>query len=71
MQDKYLHTTISALLVIVLAKTMPIFMAVGLAFLVGIGKELYDKFVNRTRIDVWDLTADAVGLVIGGVIWTL
>lgn len=32
-------------------------MAIGVVLLVGLAKELYDKFIKRTFIDWWDIVA--------------
>lgn len=32
-------------------------MAIGVVLLVGLAKELYDKFIKRTFIDWWDMVA--------------
>ncbi|ATA83542.1 hypothetical protein [Capnocytophaga sputigena] len=32
-------------------------MAIGVVLLVGIAKELYDKYIKRTFIDWWDIVA--------------
>ena len=31
--------------------------AVGVVLLVGLGKELYDKYIKKTFIDWWDIVA--------------
>jgi hypothetical protein len=35
-------------------------MAIGVVLLVGLVKELYDKFIKRTFIDWWDIVAALV-----------
>ena len=69
--DKVYHITISAVMVIVFACFMPLWLAGMLALLVGISKECYDLYIRNNRFDPEDLFADIVGITIGGVLWML
>lgn len=58
--DKVKHFLVSAGLVILLNLIIPLWMAVAVVAILGIAKELSDK-----SVDVWDLVADATGILIG------
>lgn len=44
-----------------LGKWVAILCGFGLSFLVGVGKEVFDKYVRKTGFDKQDLLADAAG----------
>ena len=71
MNDKLLHFTVSLALVVLLSLLMPCAVAEVVTLAVGVMKELYDKYVKRTRIDVLDLVADALGAGTGLIVATL
>lgn len=58
--DKVKHFLVSAGLVILLNLILPLWLAVAVVAILGIAKELSDK-----SVDVWDLVADATGILIG------
>lgn len=72
--DKVLHFAASFIIVALVAltlygvadlpKVMSIVCALGVAFICGVGKELYDKFIRKTGFDTSDLIADAIGAVL-------
>lgn len=61
--DKILHFLISAFLVTVAMSLISnILVSALIVLLIGIGKELYDKFINKTEFSVSDLIADVLGI---------
>lgn len=63
-QDGWLHILVSALLMVALGWVRPIWIAMLLVLLVGLGKELYDATGKGTAS--WhDVICDVVGIVIG------
>lgn len=66
--DKKLHFLVSALLTEIFYDVgIPLWIAMLITLGIGIGKELYDKYVKKTMFDVKDLIADIVGILIGGI----
>lgn len=64
--DGLLHIVCSALIVGVAGVFMPLWAAVLVAALVGVGKEVvYDRMLGKGTFDRKDLLADAVGIIIG------
>ena len=64
--DGLLHIVCSALIVGVAGVLMPLWAAVLVAALVGVGKEVvYDRMLGKGTFDRKDLLADAVGIIIG------
>nr|DAJ66094.1 MAG TPA: putative periplasmic lipoprotein [Caudoviricetes sp.] len=63
--DKLLHSMVGNTIFVVAFITAYLFyslwialaMAIGVVLLVGLAKELYDKFIKRTFIDWWDIVA--------------
>lgn len=66
--DKYLHVFISTLLVIIFLQWFSLFFASVLAGLLGIIKELFDKFFRQEKFDFKDLAADLAGIFLGIII---
>lgn len=53
-------------MVVVLNLILPLWVAVLVAALVGVGKEVvWDKLMKKGTFDKKDLIADAVGIIIG------
>lgn len=63
--DKLLHSMVGNTIFVVAFITAYLFyslwaalaMAIGVVLLVGLVKELYDKYIKRTFIDWWDIVA--------------
>lgn len=52
MTDKYLHCTISAILVISVSIFLPIWAAILITLIIGIGKEyVIDLWIRKTKAD--------------------
>ena len=66
--DKELHCIVSMILVSLLSIILPLMLAVLITFVIGIMKELYDKYIKRTLFDVYDLYADVIGITIQGML---
>ena len=64
-KDKIKHIIISAILVIIFYLFLPLYLACIFTFLIGLGKEFYDKYIHKTYIDKWDLVADIIGIIVG------
>lgn len=37
---------------------------IACAILVGVAKEFYDLYIKKSKFSVWDLVADAVGIIV-------
>ena len=44
---------------------MDLWLAILIVICVGIGKELYDKFTNKTEFSAKDLICDIIGIIFG------
>lgn len=72
--DKVLHFVCSFVIVALvdltlygvadLSKVVSIVCALAVAFLCGVGKEIFDKYVRKTGFNKQDLMADAIGAVL-------
>ena len=73
--DKLLHVQTN-FIVVTLASIWSLWLAVAIAVVLSIGKEVFDYFRYGREVDnfktmvIGDLIADAVGIV-GGIIWNL
>lgn len=75
--DKVLHfaasfviTALAALLLFGVAglpKAAAIAIALAIAAVAGVGKELFDKYVRKTGFDKQDLMADGIGAVLAAI----
>ena len=63
--DKYKHLVASAIITVALNLFLPWWIAGGIAFAIGVGKEIYDKLSGRGRAEWGDLFADIIGVLIG------
>jgi VanZ family protein len=67
--DKLKHIGVSFLIMVALSVIhIPLLWAALATFTIGLAKELYDKYIQKTFIDVFDLIADIAGIV-AGFIW--
>ena len=66
--DKWLHLLISAILLVILAVNLSLVAACAIVFVLGMLKELYDKF-NHKPFSVDDIFADLAGILIGSGIY--
>lgn len=65
-QDGLLHIICSSILVGVFDLFLPLWIAVVIAAVIGIAKEVFwDKLLKKGTFDKKDLVADALGIVIG------
>ena len=69
--DLMLHAAISAVLAIILSYYLSWIGAVFIVLSLGVAKELFDFHVRRKCVSADDLKADAVGVMIGTVIFAL
>lgn len=64
--DGLKHVIASNVMVVVLNLILPLWVAVLVAALAGVGKEVvWDKLMKKGTFDKKDLIADAVGIIIG------
>lgn len=56
--DKFLHFSFSF---IIASFFLNPFVVLGVVFAVNFGKELFDKYVKKTKFDIWDLVAGLAG----------
>ena len=69
MTDKYLHCIISAVLVILLSIFLPIWSAILITLIIGMGKEyIIDLWLRKTKADWYDILADCAGILIGSLL---
>lgn len=65
-KDGLLHIVCSAVITFVLNLIMPLWIAVLITAIIGIGKEIvYDKMLGKGTFYKKDLICDAIGIVIG------
>lgn len=65
-QDGLLHILCSIIIVSLADLVLPLWIAVIIAALIGLGKEfIYDKWMGKGTFDKKDLVADFVGIIIG------
>lgn len=64
--DGLKHVIASNVMVVVLNLILPLWVAVLVAALAGVGREVvWDKLMKKGTFDKKDLIADAVGIIIG------
>lgn len=64
-EDKLKHVVVSAVIATVLSLFFPWWVAGGMTFAVGVGKEVYDMVSGKGCSEWEDLLADVVGILIG------
>lgn len=69
--DKLLHFSISALLTVLFSLLAGFVWGTLIVITIGIGKELWDRYIRDKVFSIPDLMADGSGIVIGLVIFTL
>lgn len=69
--DKLLHFSISAVLTVLLSLLIGFEVATLIVIAIGVGKELWDRYIRDKVFSVPDLIADGSGIVIGLVIFSL
>jgi len=60
--EKYVHAAVSFLLFFFFLFWYHIIFALVFSFLVGVFKELFDKFIRKTKFDVFDILANVTGI---------
>ena len=63
--DKYMHIVVSAIIAVSLNIILPWWIAALFTLLIGIGKELYDKYSGKGCAEYKDLLCDLFGILIG------
>lgn len=71
MKDKFLHFFASMIGVMVLNIYLEINLAMGIAFLLGALKEVYDWKIKKTKFDISDIAADIGGILVGAILLQL
>lgn len=65
--DKLLHVETSAIIVVLISLLLPIWVAAIITLLIGVGKEIWDKYHNGTP--EWkDILADVIGIGFGSLV---
>jgi Na+-translocating ferredoxin:NAD+ oxidoreductase RnfD subunit len=64
-EDKLKHIVVSAIIAVALNLFLPWLAAAGIAFAIGVGKEVYDMVSGKGCSEWGDLLADVVGIIIG------
>jgi VanZ family protein len=65
-EDKKKHFVVSLLLMLMLSLVhVPLVWAAAITLVVGVAKEIYDKYCKKTYFDVYDLLADIIGIGVG------
>lgn len=64
-EDKLKHIVVSAIMTVVLSLFFPWWVAAGMTFALGVGKEVYDMVSGKGCAEWEDLLADVVGILIG------
>ena len=63
--DKYKHIVVSAIIMVIFNLFLPTYIAAIITFVIGAGKEIYDKVTNKGCAEWKDLFADVIGIIIG------
>ena len=66
--DKYVHFIVCMILVQLIALFIPFYYAMLIAFILGLGKEIFDNKQKDDKFDVKDLLADILGIITEGLI---
>ena len=66
-RDGLLHLTVSALLVIAISVLLPVWLSALIALLIGIGKEIWDKY-HGGACNWHDVICDVAGIAVGLII---
>ena len=61
--EKYVHFGVALLLFFLFLIFTTWQIAVVLVLTLSIGKELYDKYIRKTRFDLYDLGVDILGIL--------
>lgn len=64
-EDKLKHVVVSAIICVALNLFLPWWVAAGITFAIGVGKEVYDMVSGKGCSEWGDLLADLVGILIG------
>lgn len=64
-EDKLKHIVVSAIIAVALNLFLPWWVAAGITFAVGVGKEVYDMISGKGCSEWEDLLVDLVGILIG------
>ena len=64
-EDKLKHVVVSAVIATVMSLFFPSWVAAGITFAIGVGKEVYDMVSGKGCSEWADLLADVVGILIG------
>lgn len=64
-EDKLKHVVVSAIIAVVLNLILPWWVAAGITFAIGVGKEVYDKVTGKGHPEWEGLLAGLVGIMIG------
>ena len=64
-EDKLKHIVVSAVIMVLLSLFLPKLIAAVITLVIGIGKELYDKYTGKGCNEWEDLLSDLVGIFIG------
>lgn len=68
--DKVAHFSLSAFLCLAISRFLPIWAAIAIVVIVGVGKEIYDSKTGG-KFDWKDIVADTLGIVVATVIQLL
>ena len=66
--DKVHHMVYSYAITKALRVVLPWYAAAGVAFIIGVGKEIYDKVSGKGTPEWADLLADCCGIILGCVL---
>lgn len=69
-KDKWLHLLVSAILTVIIAVNLSWVAACAIVFVLGLLKELYDKFCHR-QFSIDDIFADLAGILIGSGVYVV
>lgn len=64
-EDKLKHIVVSAIICVALNLFLPWWVAAGITFAIGVGKEVYDMVSSKGCSEWKDLVADLIGIMIG------
>ena len=61
--DKQMHLIVNYLIVLIMSMFTSVTVAIVTAFTISVLKELFDKFIKKTKFDIGDLVADVSGIM--------
>ncbi len=69
--DKTVHFFVSLLLTLALLLVLPLVWAVGTSIVIGVSKEVYDRFYRRSQFSVDDVVVNLAGTLVAVMVFSM